>query len=102
MKSYGLSKIQRIAPGGKERQDSVYNGLKLIEDKNCLVLIHDGVRPLIEKALIENAIKEMLSPPLSSDADIEAEVNRVDGVVLGSPGERYDKRDGRRYYKKDP
>jgi 2-C-methyl-D-erythritol 4-phosphate cytidylyltransferase len=80
IEEFGISKIQRIAPGGKERQDSVYNGLKLIEDKNCLVLIHDGVRPLIEKALIENAIKEMLSiPALSPDTD------RVDGVVLAVP-----------------
>jgi 2-C-methyl-D-erythritol 4-phosphate cytidylyltransferase len=28
---YELSKIKKIAPGGKERQDSVYNGLKLIQ-----------------------------------------------------------------------
>jgi 2-C-methyl-D-erythritol 4-phosphate cytidylyltransferase len=58
----GFSKVKRIAPGGRERQDSVYNGLKLIDEKNCMVLIHDGVRPLIEKDLIEKAIRE-LSPP---------------------------------------
>ena len=86
IEEFGLSKIQRIAPGGRERQDSVYNGLKLIEDKNCLVLIHDGVRPLIEKALIENAIKEMLSQPaLSPAVDIGGKLNRVDGVVLAVP-----------------
>lgn len=65
-----LSKIKKIAPGGRERQDSVYNGLKLIEDKNCLVLIHDGVRPLIERDLIERTIKEL------KDSD---------GVVTGVP-----------------
>jgi 2-C-methyl-D-erythritol 4-phosphate cytidylyltransferase len=65
-----LSKIKKIAPGGRERQDSVYNGLKLIEDKNCLVLIHDGVRPLIERDLIERTIKEL------KDSD---------GVALGVP-----------------
>jgi 2-C-methyl-D-erythritol 4-phosphate cytidylyltransferase len=67
---YNLSKINMIAPGGKERQDSVYNGLKYIEDKNSLVLIHDGVRPFIEKDLIEKLIKELQS---------------FDGVVLGVP-----------------
>jgi 2-C-methyl-D-erythritol 4-phosphate cytidylyltransferase len=67
---YGISKIKRIAPGGKERQDSVYNGLKLIEDKNCIVLIHDGVRPLIERDLIERTIKELKD---------------CDGVTLGIP-----------------
>ena len=65
-----LSKIKKIAPGGRERQDSVYNGLKLIEDKNCLVLIHDGVRPLIERDLIEKTIKGLKD---------------CDGVVTGVP-----------------
>jgi 2-C-methyl-D-erythritol 4-phosphate cytidylyltransferase len=73
---YGLKKIKRIAAGGRERQDSVYNGLKLIEDKNCLVLIHDGVRPLIEKKLIEDAINE------SSASSAE---DGIDGVILGVP-----------------
>ena len=65
-----LSKIKKIAPGGRERQDSVYNGLKLIEDKNCIVLIHDGVRPLIDRDLIERTIKELKD---------------CDGVVTGVP-----------------
>ncbi|MEW6066771.1 MAG: 2-C-methyl-D-erythritol 4-phosphate cytidylyltransferase [Nitrospirota bacterium] len=57
--SYGFSKIKRISPGGKERQDSVYNGLKLVEDKDCMVIIHDGVRPLIGKDLVEKLIDEL-------------------------------------------
>src|SRR4030066_1219985 len=61
-RSYNISKTKRVAAGGKERQDSVYNGLKLIGDKNCIVLIHDGVRPFIEWNLIENMITELLSP----------------------------------------
>ncbi|OGW47342.1 MAG: 2-C-methyl-D-erythritol 4-phosphate cytidylyltransferase [Nitrospirae bacterium RBG_13_41_22] len=74
---YGLSKIKRIAPGGKERQDSVYNGLKLIENTNCIVLIHDGVRPLIEKPLIEGMIKQM--------SEILQKKEQCDGIILGVP-----------------
>lgn len=74
---YGLSKIKRIAPGGKERQDSVYNGLKLVEDDNCIILIHDGVRPLIEKSLVEEVIKHM--------SEILRDKRECDGVVLGVP-----------------
>lgn len=69
-KGYNLSKIKRIATGGKERQDSVYNALKLINDSSSVVLIHDGVRPFIEKDLIEKAIKGL---------------EGFDGVVLGIP-----------------
>lgn len=74
---YKLSKIKRIAPGGKERQDSVYNGLKLVEDKNSIILIHDGVRPLIKKPLIQDAIKHM--------TEILRGKEDYDGVVLGVP-----------------
>jgi 2-C-methyl-D-erythritol 4-phosphate cytidylyltransferase len=91
---YSLSKIKKIAPGGRERQDSVYNGLKLIDDKNCMVLIHDGVRPLIEKLLIEEVIKELLTAPLKfSSAPLFEKGGRgdlrgfkgFDGVALGVP-----------------
>lgn len=54
--AYKLSKIKRIAPGGKERQDSVYHGLKLIDDRADIVLIHDGGRPLIDKDIVLKAI----------------------------------------------
>jgi 2-C-methyl-D-erythritol 4-phosphate cytidylyltransferase len=83
---YGYSKIKRVAPGGEERQDSVFNGLRLIEDKKCIVLIHDGVRPLIEKDLIEKAIKELLisSAPLLEKGGEEG-FSGFDGIVLGVP-----------------
>jgi 2-C-methyl-D-erythritol 4-phosphate cytidylyltransferase len=83
---YNLSKIKRIAPGGKERQDSVYNGLTLIEDNKCIVLIHDGARPLIEKHLIQEAIKELSIPsaPFFIKGSDEG-LNNYDGVVLGIP-----------------
>jgi len=82
----GLLKIKRIAQGGKERQDSVYNGLKLIEDKNCIVLIHDGVRPLAERDLIEKVIKELLispAPPLKEGG--KWGFKGYDGIVPGVP-----------------
>jgi len=57
---FGLTKVKKIVPGGKRRQDSVRLGLEATEGKYDLVLIHDGVRPLIEKALIEKVIKEAI------------------------------------------
>ena len=80
---FGLSKVKRIAVGGKERQDSVYNGIKLIEDRDGIVLVHDGARPFIDKVLIERSIKEMLSPtnsPLEKGSK-----GGFDGIVLGVP-----------------
>ena len=57
---FGFTKVKKIVPGGKWRQDSVRFGLEATEGKYDLVLIHDGVRPLIEKRLIERVIKEAM------------------------------------------
>ena len=48
----------KLAYGGKERQDSVYNGLKSL-DKECnIVLIHDGARPFVSNKIINKSIEE--------------------------------------------
>ena len=53
---YGYINL-KIAFGGKERQDSVYNGLQEV-DKNCsIVLIHDGARPFVTNEIIEQSIE---------------------------------------------
>ena len=47
----------KIAYGGKERQDSIYNGLKCLHDKCDIVLIHDGARPFVDDRIINESIK---------------------------------------------
>ena len=49
----------QIVVGGKTRFDSVKNGLKSIKGEG-MVAIHDGVRPLLSKNLIENLFKSAL------------------------------------------
>lgn len=46
-----IKKIRAVVSGGAERQDSVWNGLKVLPKKG-LVAIHDGVRPLFETKLL--------------------------------------------------
>jgi 2-C-methyl-D-erythritol 4-phosphate cytidylyltransferase len=67
---YSISKVKRIAPGGTRRQDSVFHGIKLIDDKKCIVLVHDGVRPFIDIHIVREAIKQ---------------IKDCDGVVIGVP-----------------
>jgi 2-C-methyl-D-erythritol 4-phosphate cytidylyltransferase len=56
---YGLKKVLRLVPGGKERQDSVYNALKALKNEDDLeiVLVHDGVRPFITPEQISLVIQ---------------------------------------------
>lgn len=51
-------KVKKIVPGGKRRQDSVYNGLCQINSDTDIVLIHDVVRPLVRKEHIEAVINK--------------------------------------------
>jgi len=53
----GFEKKFKIISGGIERQDSVYNGLKNIPPETDIVVVHDGVRPLVSSQLIRNSIK---------------------------------------------
>ena len=57
LKKYDL-KVDKIVVGGAERQDSVYNGLKSLENSETdIVLIHDGARPFISDRIIDEGIK---------------------------------------------
>ncbi len=56
---YGLTKVQKIIPGGKERQDSVEAGLTALDDTSLPVLIHDGARPLVSAGVIDRVLAGM-------------------------------------------
>ena len=53
---YALSKVTKIVKGGERRQDSVRLGIEASGGAYGLVLIHDGVRPLIRLELIERVV----------------------------------------------
>ncbi len=48
-----------IIEGGEHRQDSVYNGIRLLKDakEDDIIIIHNGVNPFISSSLIEETIK---------------------------------------------
>jgi 2-C-methyl-D-erythritol 4-phosphate cytidylyltransferase len=54
---YGFKKVRKVVCGGKERQDSVYSGLKACPNNSSIVVIHDGVRPFISPDKISESIK---------------------------------------------
>lgn len=53
----GLTKVTRVVAGGKERQDSVYEGLLVLDEETEWVVIHDGARPLISQATISKVLQ---------------------------------------------
>ena len=58
VRHFGFQKIIKVVAGGKERYNSVYNGLEAI-DESSYVLIHDGARPCINKNQINHMIDKV-------------------------------------------
>ncbi|MBM4883345.1 2-C-methyl-D-erythritol 4-phosphate cytidylyltransferase [Vibrio parahaemolyticus] len=61
---FDIQKVKFVIPGGETGQESIFNGLCKIEeefDHNSVVLIHDGVRPLINDEIINRNIEAVKS-----------------------------------------
>ena len=58
VRKYCIEKLREIAPGGETSQQSIYNALNCIDefDDETIVLIHDGVRPLVDHATVTRSI----------------------------------------------
>lgn len=53
---YGFRKPCRLVAGGRERQDSVWNGLQAVSPETGIVAIQDGARPCTPESLIAETI----------------------------------------------
>lgn len=60
-KQFGISKLENIVSGGLNGQDSIRNGLYDLstrhQNNDDIVLIHDAIRPMLSKDVIDDAIK---------------------------------------------
>lgn len=86
---YGITKVTAVVAGGKERQHSVYCGLK---ELTCdWVMVHDGVRPLVTAEAVlaccakaEQSGASVLAVPVK---DTIKQVNEA-GVIVSTPDRR--------------
>ena len=69
---FKIKKVSNVVPGGKERQESIYNALKYC-DENSIIAVQDGVRPFFKERYIEESYKELLNN------------KEINGVVVGMP-----------------
>ena len=57
---YGITKLKWVISGGSTGQESIRNGVMNLKDhinENDVVIIHDGIRPLIDEQVITNVIQ---------------------------------------------
>lgn len=56
IEQYHITKVKTLVVGGKERQDSVANGLQKLEKDAAIVMVHDGVRPFVTNEMIRESV----------------------------------------------
>ncbi len=83
-----------LVPGGEERSDSVAAGLAALGRECTVVLVHDGARPFVDRAVIDEVIRHarqgegaIAAVPLS-DTVKEADAGEPNRVARTVPRER--------------
>lgn len=59
-KQYEITKLKWIISGGNTGQESIRNGVYFLENKcsdDDIVIIHDGIRPLVEPSVLSDVIR---------------------------------------------
>lgn len=59
VKQYGIDKVQWIVSGGDTVQESIRNGVYHLEgicQKEDIVIVHDGIRPIVEPSVLTDVI----------------------------------------------
>ena len=58
---YGIKKVSAVAPGGKERYESVWKALCILKERgqSGYVMIHDGARPFLTEDILERVYRQV-------------------------------------------
>ncbi len=83
---FNITKLQYVAPGGKNGQDSIRNGIFELEkhfSPDDVVLVHDAIRPMVSADIISDCIVKtrMFGNAITVIPCAEAMIETDDGVV---------------------
>lgn len=106
VRKYSLTKVEWIIEGGETSHDSIRNGIFFLKDKielDDIVIVHDAVRPIIPKKLLDavidvarekgNASSSIVChPPIVYTDDFESGVSDIDRehVMLTASPQAYE------------
>ncbi|QEK11140.1 2-C-methyl-D-erythritol 4-phosphate cytidylyltransferase [Crassaminicella thermophila] len=92
IKVYGFKKVIRVIAGGSTRQESVFNGLKSVDKRCSIVMIHDGARPFIREEYILNSIDEAVKYKAVGIGVYVKDTIKVvdeDGYIVNTPDRKF-------------
>ena len=88
IEKFQIQKVHQLVSGGKERQDSVYNGLKAVNDEK-LVLVHDGARPFVTHQSIDHLVTKATETGASILAvPVKDTIKKVEDGIVAETVER--------------
>lgn len=85
---YGFNKVSDIIAGGNCREESVYNGFKMLSDEEQVVLIHDGARPFVTKDVVLRVLasaKAYSAATCAVNVKDTIKVAKPDGLIVSTP-----------------
>lgn len=92
IKKYNINKVKEVFPGGKTGQDSIFLSLQKAKynNDNAIVLVHDGVRPLVSDETITNCIMttEAYGNAITVTPCYETPIKSIDGKLVSEMPQR--------------
>lgn len=89
---YDIDKVKAIVPGGESGMDSIFIGLTEIakNEENAIVLLHDGVRPLVTERTINKSLEavEEYGSAVPVIKCLETPILSADGESVGEMPDR--------------
>ncbi|WP_405088753.1 SDR family NAD(P)-dependent oxidoreductase [Microbispora sp. NBC_01389] len=79
----GYAKVSRVLEGGASRTETTWRALSALGERECDVLLHDAVRPLIEPRVISECVAA-----LGRYEAVEVAIPSSDTIVVAAPGPR--------------
>ena len=84
-----FEKVRAVVVGGKDRAESVKNGLGMLSKDVKLVAVQDGARPLITEAVIDRTIRAAHTYGAAAPAiPVKDTIKIVEGGIVSSTPER--------------
>ena len=84
-----FEKVTAVVAGGKDRAESVKNGLRMLSNKVKLAAVQDGARPLITEAVIDRTIRAAHTYGAAAPAiPVKDTVKVVEGGIVSATPDR--------------
>ena len=86
---YSFKKVTKIVAGGAERYDSVYAGLKAVDETDSYIYIQDGARPMLSHDILERTREDVVNYSATVVAMPVKDTIKIadeNGKIISTPG----------------